>query len=170
MSVPAHDERDFEFAHKYDLPIRAVIAPNGWDGGKLAQAFTESGIMVNSPPHDGLPSEEGGNRIVAELERTGRGARSVAYRMRDWLISRQRYWGSPIPIVHCERCGEVPVPESDLPVVLPHVEDFQPPAVTPFSAGIDRGLGQHNLPGLPGPRQARNRHAGWLCVFIVVLP
>ena len=126
MSVPAHDERDFEFAHKYDLPIRAVIAPDGWDGGKLAQAFTESGIMVNSPPHDGLPSEEGGNRIVAELERTGRGARSVAYRMRDWLISRQRYWGSPIPIVHCERCGEVPVPESDLPVVLPHVEDFQP--------------------------------------------
>ncbi len=126
MAVPAHDERDFEFARKYDLPIRVVVAPDGWEGRSLDEAFTDPGIMVNSPPHDGLSSAEGGDEIVKDLERTGLGKRSVAYRMRDWLISRQRYWGSPIPIVHCNECGEVPVPEKDLPVRLPHLEDFAP--------------------------------------------
>lgn len=126
MAVPAHDERDFDFATRYNIPIQVVVSPPDWDGQPLDTAYTEPGVMVNSGPWDGQPSTEAGQRIVAWMEEKNIGRRSVQYRMRDWLISRQRYWGSPIPIIHCNRCGIVPVPEEDLPVLLPHIKDWQP--------------------------------------------
>ncbi|HKE81076.1 MAG TPA: leucine--tRNA ligase, partial [Solirubrobacteraceae bacterium] len=121
MAVPAHDERDHDFARKFDLPIREVIA-----GGEdvQAEAYTGDGTLVNShPDFDGLPNRAALERIVEWLDREGKGHASVNYRLRDWLLSRQRYWGCPIPIVRCERCGTVPVPEQDLPVLLPDIKD-----------------------------------------------
>jgi len=126
MAVPAHDERDFDFAARHDIPAPVVIAPPGWDGDPLTAAYTEPGVMVNSSPWDGLPSDEAKARIATWMEEQGIGRRTVQYRMRDWLISRQRYWGAPIPIVYCEMCGTVPVPEHDLPVELPHIEEWLP--------------------------------------------
>ncbi len=130
MAVPAHDERDFQFAKKYDLPIRQVIAP---PEGSFEGCYTEAGIMVNSGPFSGLPSEEGKAKVIAFLEARGFGRKAVSYRLRDWLISRQRYWGAPIPIVYCDRCGEVPVPEEDLPVLLPPNVDFLPTGPSPLA-------------------------------------
>jgi leucyl-tRNA synthetase len=126
MGVPAHDERDYAFAMRQGLPVPVVIAPPGWEGTPLSEAYTEAGTMVHSGPWDGLSSEEAGERIADWMEQEGIGRRKVNYRMRDWLISRQRYWGAPIPIVYCEQCGMVPVPEQDLPVLLPHVEEWLP--------------------------------------------
>jgi leucyl-tRNA synthetase len=126
MGVPAHDERDWDFAAKSGLPAPVVIAPPGWDGGPLGKAYVEPGTMVRSGPWNGLPSEEAKQRIAAWIEQEGIGQRKVNYRMRDWLISRQRYWGAPIPIIYCARCGTVPVPEEDLPVLLPHIEAWLP--------------------------------------------
>ncbi len=126
MAVPAHDERDFDFAKRYGLPIPVVIAPPGWNGEPLEQAYTGEGTMVNSGEFSGLPSEEGKKRIADWMEARGIGKRRVNYRLRDWLISRQRYWGAPIPIIHCPKCGEVPVPEDQLPVLLPDVEHYEP--------------------------------------------
>ncbi len=123
MGVPAHDQRDFEFATKYKLPIRTVILPPGTpmeDKDKPpAAACADDGTVVNSGPFDGLPSEEAWDNMAGEVERRGLGQRKVNFRLRDWLISRQRYWGAPIPIVYCEKCGTVPVPEEQLPVMLP---------------------------------------------------
>lgn len=130
MAVPAHDERDFQFAKKYGLPIRQVIAP---PEGISEACYTGPGTMVNSGPFSGLSSEEGKERIIAFLEEKGLGKRAVSYRLRDWLISRQRYWGAPIPIVYCDRCGEVPVPEEDLPVLLPPNVDFLPTGPSPLA-------------------------------------
>jgi len=125
MAVPAHDERDWEFAKKFGLPIRVVIRPK--EGGPPDdRAYTDPGVMVNSGEFTGLDSEEGKEKVIAWLEERGIGERKVRYRLRDWLISRQRYWGAPIPIVYCERCGIVPVPEEDLPVLLPEDVDFTP--------------------------------------------
>jgi len=126
MAVPAHDERDFDFAKRYGLPIPVVIAPPGWNGEPLQQAYTGEGTMVNSGEFSGLPSEEGKQRIAEWMEARGIGRRRVNYRLRDWLISRQRYWGAPIPIIHCPHCGIVPVPEEQLPVLLPDVEHYEP--------------------------------------------
>ena len=133
MGVPAHDQRDFEFATKYDLPIRVVVAPPGWDGEKLSEAYVDEGVQVNSGPFDGLPSSEGMERIADRVEAMGWGRRTVNYRMRDWLISRQRYWGTPIPIVYCDECGTVPVPERDLPVLLPEDAEFLPTGESPLA-------------------------------------
>jgi leucyl-tRNA synthetase len=135
MAVPAHDARDHEFARKFGLPIREVVA-----GGEdvQAEAYTGDGPLVNSNPEfDGLPNREALERIVAWLDREGKGHASVNYRLRDWLLSRQRYWGCPIPVIHCERCGIVPVPEDQLPVVLPDVADYAPKGRSPLAAAED---------------------------------
>ncbi len=132
MGVPAHDERDFEFASRFDLPIRTVIAPPDWDGQPLEQAYTGDGSLVNSGEFNGLPVAEGFRAICQKLEREGWGKATVAYRLRDWIISRQRYWGAPIPIVYCEKCGTVPVPEGDLPVLLPPDAEFKPTGESPL--------------------------------------
>jgi leucyl-tRNA synthetase len=130
MAVPAHDERDFEFAQKFDLPIRRVI-----DCGELPCA--EDGPLVNSGRFDGKHNRAAFAEIVAWLEEEGRGKPAVNYRLRDWLLSRQRYWGCPIPIVHCPSCGLVPVPEDQLPVVLPDVTDYAPKGRSPLAAAED---------------------------------
>ncbi len=161
MGVPGHDQRDFELAHKYGLPVKVVIAPPSWSGAELDRAYVGPGRMVGSGRFDGTftpggwaklgtaerqelaerwgvaetdleqmvaSARESGIAAVAQyLEQEGIGKHAVTYRMRDWLISRQRYWGTPIPIVHCTQCGEVPVPESQLPVVLPELDDITPP-------------------------------------------
>ena len=132
MGVPAHDERDFEFATKFGLPIRTVIAPPGWMGEPLEEAYVGDGTLVNSGELDGLPASEGFNAACAKAERDGWGKASVVYRIRDWLISRQRYWGAPIPMVYCDRCGIVPVPEADLPVLLPSDAEFKPTGESPL--------------------------------------
>ena len=132
MGVPAHDQRDFEFATKFGLPIRVVIAPPDWSGEELESAYTGSGTMVNSGQFDGLPCEQGFEAICDYLETKEWGKRAVTYRIRDWLISRQRYWGAPIPMVYCDKCGIVPVPEKDLPVLLPPDAEFKPTGESPL--------------------------------------
>jgi leucyl-tRNA synthetase len=132
MGVPAHDQRDFEFTHDFGLPIRVVIAPEGWSGEELKEAYVEPGIMVNSGQFDGMPSEQGKEAIADFMEAKGYGRRATSYRLRDWLISRQRYWGAPIPIIYCSKCGTVPVPESDLPVLLPEDAEFKPTGESPL--------------------------------------
>ncbi len=132
MAVPAHDERDFAFAQKYNLPIRVVIAPPDWQGEELKEAYTEAGTMVNSGRFDGLSSEKGIQAVSDFLKEKGWGGRTVSYKLRDWLISRQRYWGAPIPIVYCPKCGAVPVPEKDLPVLLPPDAEFKPTGESPL--------------------------------------
>jgi leucyl-tRNA synthetase len=126
MGVPAHDERDLSFAMREGLPAPVVVAPPDWDGRSLQAAYTDPGTMIHSGPWDGLPSLEARERIAGWMEQKGIGRRVVNYRMRDWLISRQRYWGAPIPIVYCDQCGIVPVPEGDLPVLLPHIDAWRP--------------------------------------------
>ena len=132
MAVPAHDTRDFEFAKKFGLPIRVVIASQGWCGEELEQAYVEPGTMVNSGQFDGLPSEKGAEAISDFIESIGYGKRRTIYRLRDWLISRQRYWGAPIPIIYCDECGIVPVSEADLPVLLPEDAEFRPTGESPL--------------------------------------
>ena len=124
MAVPAHDERDFAFAKQYGLPIREVISSDGKEHAALDAAYTGDGVMVRSGPYTGTPSDAGKQAIAAEAEKIGIGNTSVTYRLRDWLISRQRYWGTPIPVVYCGTDGIVPVPEEQLPVVLPRDAQF----------------------------------------------
>jgi leucyl-tRNA synthetase len=127
MAVPAHDERDFAFARHHGLPVRAVIQPEGesLDGARMAEAYAGEGVMVNSGPFDGEITPGSISKVADWLGEQGKGEPSVTFRLRDWLISRQRYWGAPIPIVHCDECGEVAVPESELPVLLPDDVDFR---------------------------------------------
>jgi leucyl-tRNA synthetase len=135
MGVPAHDQRDFEFARAHGLPIRVVVQPEGEarDAEHMAAAYDHEGVMVNSGPFDGVRSPESIGAVVEWLEHEGIGGAAVSYRLRDWLISRQRYWGCPIPIIHCPEHGEVPVPEADLPVLLPDDVDFSPKGESPLA-------------------------------------
>jgi len=123
MAVPAHDKRDFEFATQFELPILQVVAV---EGQTTLPTVSDGGVLMNSAPFDGMSCVEGGRKIVAWLAERGLATPRVQYRLHDWCISRQRYWGPPIPIIYCEKCGVVPVPEKDLPVELPLIEDFRP--------------------------------------------
>ena len=136
MAVPAHDERDFAFARQHSLPVRIVIQPPGGDpidASSMTEAISHEGLMVNSGPFDGEPSPASIAKVAAWLSREGRGEATVSFRLRDWLVSRQRYWGAPIPIVHCPACGEVAVPDDELPVRLPDDADFQPGGDSPLA-------------------------------------
>ena len=139
MAVPAHDERDFAFARAFDLPVRVVVRPR--DGEVEEDAayveHSEDEVLVNSGEVDGLAAPEGGRRIVEKLEDAGRGRFAVNYRLRDWGFSRQRYWGCPIPIVYCDACGVVPVPDEDLPILIPEVEDYRPQGRPPLAQAED---------------------------------
>ncbi len=141
MAVPAHDQRDFEFAKKYDLPIKTVInPPDLHDAGKILiesemeAAYTEPGILVNSGDFDGMENEPAKKAIVEHLDKSGLGKMSVNYRLRDWNVSRQRFWGAPIPIIYCDDCGVVPVPEDQLPLILPENAQVRPDGKSPLPA------------------------------------
>jgi leucyl-tRNA synthetase len=139
MAVPAHDQRDLEFARTFGLPVRVVVDTGEEDPAETGVATSGDGVLVNSGPLDGLRKEEAIERIVEVLRGRGTGDAAVNYRLRDWLVSRQRYWGTPIPIVHCPGCGEVPVPDDQLPVTLPPSEglDLQPKGTSPLGAARD---------------------------------
>jgi leucyl-tRNA synthetase len=139
MAVPAHDERDFSFARSFELPVRVVVKPADRDVGddEPFVEHTENEVLVNSGGYDGLPAEQGGRRIVEQLAAEGKGRFAVNFRLRDWGFSRQRYWGSPIPVVYCERDGIVPVPEDELPVELPDVADYKPKGIPPLAQAED---------------------------------
>ena len=134
MAVPTHDQRDFEFAKKYKLPLRVVIDKPGepLSADSMKAAYEDPGILVNSGAFTGVPSEEAKGKIADFMERNKIGKKTIQYRLRDWLISRQRYWGAPIPILYCDKCGTVPVPEKDLPVLLPENVEFKPTGVSPL--------------------------------------
>ncbi len=141
MGVPAHDQRDFEFVRglPFEIPVVQVISAGGAPAGRMEAAYVEDGVMINSGAFDGLGNREAMERITEDLASRGLARRVVHYRLRDWLISRQRYWGAPIPMVHCAACGAVPVKEEDLPVLLPEAVDFRP-----------RGDGRSPLATVPG--------------------
>ncbi len=139
MGVPAHDQRDYEFATEFDLPIRPVVVP---EGGELPEgrAFVAHGPdehLINSGEFTGMRAAEAQEAIVDWLDREGKGHFSVSYKLRDWLLSRQRYWGCPIPVIYCEQCGMVPVPDEDLPVELPDIQDYQPKGRSPLATAED---------------------------------
>ena len=172
MAVPAHDQRDYDFARAFDLPIRPVVAPPEGDpapvDGEAFVAHSEREQLINSGPFSGMNAVEGQQAIVAWLEREGKGHFSVNYRLRDWLVSRQRYWGCPIPIVYCDQCGMVPVPEQDLPGGVARRGGLS--AQGPLAARNGRGLGQREVSAMRRERAPRNRHDGHVRRFQLVLP
>ncbi|MGH2573595.1 MAG: leucine--tRNA ligase [Actinomycetota bacterium] len=151
MGVPFHDQRDFEFAREHGLEVRVVIQPEGQDLDRdgMAEAWTGEGVMVRSGPFDGMRTPESIPAVIEWLEREGKGRAATSYRLRDWLISRQRYWGCPIPIIHCPECGEVPVPDQDLPVLLPEDVDFSPHGESPLAK--HQGFVNVSCPRCGGP-------------------
>ena len=170
MAVPSGDQRDFEFARAFDLPIRVVVQPEGepdLDPATMTEAYDGPGILVNSGPMTGKRVPEELPEVIAWLEETGRGEAEVNYRLRDWLISRQRYWGTPIPVVYCDDCGMVPVPEDQLPVVLPLDAEFTPTGQSPLVT--HEGFLHTTCPRCGGAGAARDRHHGHLRRFVLVL-
>ena len=169
MAVPAHDARDHEFASKYGLPIPEVIVPkDGAPAGKPGELFEDLGVLVNSGPFTGLTSEEATDKMAALAKDKGFGEKAVTYRLRDWGISRQRYWGTPIPMIHCPTCGIVPVPYADLPVKIPYEAEFTGEAGSPLEkipsfVNVD-------LPQVRRARPARDGHHGHLRRLVLVLP
>jgi len=170
MAVPAHDQRDFEFARKYAIPIRVVIQPQGDDAAEplvadhMTEAYVDAGTMVDSGPLTGTPSPDGIPDVIRYLDENGMGEATVNYRIRDWLISRQRYWGAPVPIVHCPSCGEVPVPEEDLPIELPDDSEveFPPKGESPL-AKVESWVST-TCPKCGAPaRRDTDTLAQWLC-------
>ena len=137
MAVPAHDQRDYDFAQAFDLPVRQVIRPAEGEAELPYVSHSEDDVLVNSGEFDGLPAPEGGRGIIEKRAEDGRGRFAVNYRLRDWGFSRQRYWGCPIPIVYCETDGIVPVPDDELPVVLPDIEDYKPKGQPPLAQAED---------------------------------
>lgn len=150
MAVPAHDTRDFEFATEFDLPIVRVISA-GDDDTEMIEAYSGEGIMVNSGPFNGTSSTESKVKVIDWLEEKGIGERQINFRLRDWCISRQRYWGPPIPMIHCKACGVVPVPEDQLPVVLPYIEDFKPDGSGKSPLARDESFLHTTCPECGGP-------------------
>ena len=139
MAVPAHDQRDFDFATAFALPIRQVVRPAAGEIDETVAyvEHAEDEVLVNSAEFDGMPAPDGGRGIVEKLAADGRGRVTINYRLRDWGFSRQRYWGCPIPIVYCETCGIVPVPDDELPVVLPQIDDYKPKGEPPLALAED---------------------------------
>ena len=171
MGVPAHDERDFEFAQRHGIAIRTVVksATGAYEvvGDQWQGAYAEQGVLVDSGEFSGLDSRAAIDAIAAALEQRGLGRKRVQWRLRDWGISRQRYWGCPIPLIHCDQCGDVPVPDEQLPVVLPE-------NLVPDGSGNpllrDAALRQLPMPDMRSAGAARNRHHGYLRRFVLVLP
>jgi leucyl-tRNA synthetase len=139
MAVPAHDERDYQFARRYDLPVQTVVVPAEGESPEEGafSAHTENERLVNSAQFSEMPAPEAKRAIVEWLEGRNSARFAIGFRLRDWLLSRQRYWGCPIPIIHCEQCGAVPVPEDQLPVLLPEVDDYLPKGRSPLAAAED---------------------------------
>ncbi|MCK4283711.1 MAG: leucine--tRNA ligase, partial [Candidatus Brocadiae bacterium] len=164
MAVPAHDQRDFEFAGEYGLPVTVVIQPEGGElkADEMTEAHEGPGVMVNSGPFDGTAVPERVHQVIEYLEKNDMGEADVNYRLRDWLVSRQRYWGAPIPIVHCPDCGRVPVPEDQLPVLLPDDVDFTPRGKSPL-AFVEEFV-RTNCPSCGGRAEREtDTIAQWLC-------
>jgi leucyl-tRNA synthetase len=155
MAVPAHDERDYAFAVKFGLPMRRVVAAPGDEDRDLAAgayvAHSADERLVNSGPYSGLPADEGGRGIIGQLEAEGKGKAAITYRLRDWLVSRQRYWGTPIPVIHCPTDGIVPVPEKDLPVLLPDTVNYAGSGINPLTR--DEAFLNVTCPKCGGPAQ-----------------
>ena len=151
MAVPAHDQRDLEFARKYDLPVRVVIQPpeENLNPEDMTEAYIDPGTMVNSDQFDDLESTAGKEKIADYMEANGIGKRTINYRLRDWCISRQRYWGNPIPVIYCDKCGTQPVPDSELPVILPYDVDITGDRVA--SLGSHEGFARAKCPKCEGP-------------------
>ncbi len=165
MGVPAHDQRDFEFARKYCLPVIPVIMREGADleASSMEAAYTEDGIQINSGHFNGLRNKEAMQKIVGHMEERKVGRHRISYKIRDWLISRQRYWGTPIPIVYCEKCGEVPVPEAELPVMLPEIGNFRPKEGRSPLAHAEAFVNTR-CPGCGSPaKRETDTIAQWLC-------
>ncbi|MCL1976436.1 MAG: leucine--tRNA ligase [Firmicutes bacterium] len=154
MGVPGHDQRDFDFAKKYGHKIVPVVAAPGWDGSDLTEAYEGyEGKAINSPLIEGLNTPQAKERMADYLEEQGLGRRVINYRLRDWLISRQRYWGAPIPIVYCEKCGAQPVPEEELPVLLPTDVEFNPQGESPLKTSASFAKAICPLCGGPAKRE-----------------
>jgi hypothetical protein len=169
MAVPAHDQRDLDFARAFGLPVRWSSTPAGGPGVS-GVATTGDGVLVNSGPYDGLRKDEAIERIVADLEARGGGKGAINFRLRDWLVSRQRFWGPPIPMVHCGSCGEVAVPDDQLPGTAAGSAGCGAEARRDVTARRSAGLGRHDLPVVRRSGHPGHRHDGHLRRLELVLP